>query len=177
MVSEKYLFLSFFLNFPYFFQKNLRLRNERSLCTNRDEKNRAVETSRSSVVTENPKYPCARFISSRPIAGVTKEIPRGGDPPNANFALRIPFRSSKRISVASRLRGRLSNPRWIPPRSGIKSGAGKFAETTRGAWNLKTSKTVVSILPRGRNLAGLSARIIPTWDKTEVTSVCRKLGA
>lgn len=88
---------------------------------------------------------------------------------SANFAF-IPFRSSKRISVASGLGA--ANPRWIPPRSNAKLENSRRVKFE----NEQNDGPPVSILSRGRNLAGLSARIIPTWDKTEVTSVCRKLG-
>lgn len=80
------------------------------------------------------------------------------------------FRSSKRISVASGLGA--ANPRWIPPRSNAKLENSRRVKFE----NEQNDGPPVSILSRGRNLAGLSARIIPTWDKTEVTSACRKLG-
>lgn len=123
--------------------------SEYSLSTNRDEE------KWSSL------YRCGESKVSS-IAGITKEIPP--------ISLSIPFRSSKRISVASGLGA--ANPRWIPPRSNAKLENSRRVKFE----NEQNDGAPVSILSRGRNLAGLSARIIPTWDKTEVTSACRKLG-
>lgn len=135
----------------------LNIRNKRSI-TNRDGKNGAIHWEKSKVF--GPKI---YILFVTPSRGNKK------DQRTRNFALRIPFRSSKRIFG----RAELDSSSSI---RGIKSGTGKFGGD---AWNFKTSKTMirsVSILSRGRNLAGSSARIIPTWDKTGATSVCRKLG-
>lgn len=132
---------------PSFFPKKTNPRlSEYSLSTNRDEE------KWSSL------YRCGE-----------SKVSRDNKRDSANFAF-IPFRSSKRISVASGLGA--ANPRWIPPRSNAKLENSRRVKFE----NEQNDGPPVSILSRGRNLAGLSARIIPTWDKTEVTSVCRKLG-
>lgn len=127
-----------------------------------------TEKMEQSIVNEkNPKCSGPRFISFLlPHRGVTKEI-------NEREISLYGFRFVRRnvFSVA---------PSSIPPpRSEELKAELENSEATRGPWNFKTSKTMirsVSILSRGRNLDGSSARIIPTWDKTGATSVCRKLG-
>lgn len=137
----------------------LNIRNKRSI-TNRDGKNGAIHWEKSKVF--GPKI-YILFVTHR---GVTKEI-------NEREISLYGFRFVRRnvFSVA---------PSSIPPpRSEELKAELENSEATRGPWNFKTSKTMirsVSILSRGRNLAGSSARIIPTWDKTGATSVCRKLG-
>lgn len=118
-----------------------------------------IETKKNgavSIVAENPKYP-----------GITKEIP-----PSARFLFyTVSFVETyfSRKWVGSRA---TANSRWIPPRSNAKLENSRRVKFE----NEQNDGPPVSILSRGRNLAGLSARIIPTWDKTEVTSACRKLG-
>lgn len=127
-----------------------------------------IETEKmEQSIEKNLKCSGPRFISFLlPHRGVTKEI-------NEREISLYGFRFVRRnvFSVA---------PSSIPPpRSEELKAELENSEATRGPWNFKTSKTMirsVSILSRGRNLAGSSARIIPTWDKTGATSVCRKLG-